>query len=442
MRPTPDSLREKQLPSSAEVVRSPTVIDRLRRSFAFPVFVSLSMLAASAGADEKKAQKQDPYERIELLKKEYEAHPVSELVRLLDSTQFPVRAASFSILQKRVHHELRQKKPFPWKTELSTEGKSSEQKRSLGTLLEQVEMHERSLWWEPTVLTFDEKEREKMSTVRGAMEVLQKKMDCKLVFHATQSTKVMDHKVTNIPASGDCWQVLRSLRVGDKQIVPFGSDGALYLMLEDADVPTTSDGALYGKLTSLDAKQMELHVYAEPKLFAYSRQLVSVKDARKRDMEVHEAQERFGTYKIEKPTGLGSHSIVTVSVLVTGVRMKKFPVEGGHGKTLRFDGNEFYWDGLQEVPNQEGSRYSRISAPDFTEALNGVHCEMFDDAGSKIETQMQASWRFFPKVRTWKVMENRKPSSAFLYVPGSTPGSSLRTLQFRNAPHAPALPES
>ncbi len=392
---------------------------------------------ASAGADEKKQSSRSPQENVVLLEKEFANKAVLALVNLLDNDDYATRAAAQLVLRARASEELKNKKPLVWKHLLSLEGKSAEQKQSLGSILNFIEGIERSFWWEPTMMQFDANEKQQMATLKGALEVLQKKMDCKLVFHATQAETMLGAQVTNIPDGGQFWQVLRTLRVGDKQIVPFLSDGALYLMLEDAALPTASDGSMYAILQPFDDNSDEMRVYGEPKAFSRDT-AVTLPRQNRQDLLVPRKEDRHQTFLLPRSRSGGP---VSVDVHVTGSLVQKHVVKDSSLHILQVGGNTYVCSGLPQEQDVHGNYFISIDEPEVKDPHYGqaLHANFFDEAGKPMS--MGYTWpKNWFKNQGFYWIAKKRPARAEFFLLQPEVGRATRRLTFENTPAA-ALPE-
>jgi hypothetical protein len=420
-------------------------IHQLRAKTLLPMFASLGMIVASAGAEEKRSPPQDPKARVEWKTKEMKAYPPHKLVQALDDNDCWTRVAAADLLRERALSEVRRtRKPLAWKNALLPNGLSAEQRRSLGSILGDIEELERSFWWEGTQMKLDAKTQLRMKSLGGTLDVLREQGNCIVVLDKTLPASVLSEPVTGIPEAGTFWEVLRSLRVqGKKQLVPFLADGALSLKIADESLPTACDGALYGYLETLENSKAELRVFAEPKLFTHRRSLQDVHVPGGKKLKLFEESPYYGRYSVESPTGLGPGT-VSVSILASGSLMHKIHLEGPDGKILTAGDHAFAWSGVPQVPNPDGCYYAEMKMLKGADprVLWGLQCNVFDDQGKSMDMEGPSCWKFFPGLRTWKLLEHRRPASADVYLPGSDIGSALRTLRFQNVPQILPGPES
>jgi hypothetical protein len=195
-------------------------IHQLRAKTLLPMFASLGMIVASAGAEEKRSPPQDPKARVEWKTKEMKAYPPHKLVQALDDNDCWTRVAAADLLRERALSEVRRtRKPLAWKNALLPNGLSAEQRRSLGSILGDIEELERSFWWEGTQMKLDAKTQLRMKSLGGTLDVLREQGNCIVVLDKTLPASVLSEPVTGIPEAGTFWEVLRSLRVqGKKQL--------------------------------------------------------------------------------------------------------------------------------------------------------------------------------------------------------------------------------
>jgi hypothetical protein len=116
----------------------------------------------------------------------------------------------------------------------------------------------------------------------------------------------------------------------------------------------------------------------------------------------------------------------------------------GIGKILTAGDHAFAWSGVPQVPNPDGCYYAEMKMLKGADprVLWGLQCNVFDDQGKSMDMEGPSCWKFFPGLRTWKLLEHRRPASADVYLPGSDIGSALRTLRFQNVPQILPGPES
>ncbi len=441
----PDVLQHEEIAPPTPEQATTGLLDYLRRSTVLPIAASLSMLVASAGADEKKSSAQTPQATMEMKKKEMADFSVPTLVELTGANDWASRAAAAEVLRDRTEREMqRTKKPLEWKNELSLTGKSTEQKRTLGSILDRVETLERSFWWEGTPMVLDAATKQRMGTLEGTLAVLEEKANCPVIITRQLEPNTLKDRVTNIPDSGSFWEVLRSLRVqGDKQLMPFSTNGALMLKLEDASLPTASNGALYGVLSLQHERALEVHLFPEPKVFGRAFIVTGAKNAYPSDSSHAPITSQHGVFTIARPRGANATGIMSLSVSAQGSEMKKFHCDGPHGRTIEHDGQRYEWYGIPQQADADGQLAARLTARDhrnLPNSLNSVHCVLRDAEGQKIEA-MRCGHKWFPAQLYWEVLDKRKPASADLYVPGGSVGQTQRTLQFSNVPHLPLPPQ-